>query len=202
MSEVPPGGVTDEELVRRFHADPDGVAGRAAAGQLLRRYTDRIYRWCFRMVHEREAALDLSQDALLDAWRGLPAFEGRARFSSWLFTIVRHRCLTALRPRLMRRDEDIAPDELWAPGDRPEQEWIAREGEAALERLITEHLEPIEQEAIWMRCVEGLPVDEITRMLRLTSASGARGLLQSARRKLRAALERGRATRTGWIDEP
>ena len=186
-----PDAPSDEELVRRYQADPDGGAGRSAAGELLLRYHGRVYQWCYRMVREREQALDLSQDAMIDALRGLRSFEHRSRFSSWLFMIVRRRCLTALRPRVLRRDEDIPPEEIWDPRGGPEHEWIEREGETALARLIERHLDPREQEAIWLRCVERLPVDEITRLLRLDSASGARGLLQTARRKLRAALRRG-----------
>jgi RNA polymerase sigma-70 factor (ECF subfamily) len=181
---------SDEELVRRYQTDPVGPAGGAAANELMLRYHGRMYQWCYRMVREREQALDLAQDAMVDALRGLRSFEHRSRFSSWLFMIVRRRCLTALRPRMLRRDEDVTPEEIWDPGGGPEQEWIEREGEAALERLIVQHLDPLEQEAIWMRCVERLPVDEITRLLGLDTASGARGLLQTARRKLRAALKR------------
>ena len=44
------------------------------------------------------------------------------------------------------------------------------------------------QEGEWL-LVERLPVDEITRLLGLDTASGARGLLQTARRKMRAALK-------------
>jgi len=44
------------------------------------------------------------------------------------------------------------------------------------------------REALWLRCFEHMPVDEIGRVMRLENASGARGLLQRARRKLRAAL--------------
>jgi hypothetical protein len=35
----------------------------------------------------------------------------------------------------------------------------------------------------------GLPLEEITRMLAIEAASGARGVLQQARRKLRRALD-------------
>ena len=38
---------------------------------------------------------------------------------------------------------------------------------------------------------ERMPVDEITKMLKIESASGARGVLQTARRKLKAAMEEG-----------
>jgi DNA-directed RNA polymerase specialized sigma24 family protein len=62
-----------------------------------------------------------------------------------------------------------------------------------MEALLREHLSPVEQEAIWLRCFERLPVGDVTRMLGLTHASGARSVLQSARGKLRAALERRRA---------
>ena len=57
-----------------------------------------------------------------------------------------------------------------------------------------------EQEAIYLRCFERLPVDEITSLLSITGASGARGLLQSARRKLRAALAKppGRKGSNRW----
>ncbi|HTO91430.1 MAG TPA: sigma-70 family RNA polymerase sigma factor [Candidatus Sulfotelmatobacter sp.] len=190
----------DEELLRRVREDPDGAAGRAAIEALLGRYMERIYLYCFRMVRDRDRALDLAQEAMIDALRGLPGFEGRARFASWLFAIVRNRCRTALRPRSLTRDDEVETDELSDGGANPEALWIEREGEARLERLVMEHLEPLEQNAIWLRCVEGMPVDEITRVLGVESASGARGLLQTARRKLRAALSREEQTGKGEPD--
>jgi DNA-directed RNA polymerase specialized sigma24 family protein len=51
-------------------------------------------------------------------------------------------------------------------------------------------LEPQEQQAIWLRCVERMPVDDVTRILGVDGSSGARAVLQRARRKLRAAIER------------
>ena len=63
-----------------------------------------------------------------------------------------------------------------------------------MQALLRDHLSPLEQEAIWLRCFEGLPVPEVTRLLGLTHASGARSVLQSAREKLRTALARRNAT--------
>jgi DNA-directed RNA polymerase specialized sigma24 family protein len=50
-------------------------------------------------------------------------------------------------------------------------------------------LDAKERAALWLRAEEGMSVDDITRMLRVDGASGARGLLQTARRKLRAVLD-------------
>ena len=47
-----------------------------------------------------------------------------------------------------------------------------------------------EQKAIWLRCFERVPIDEITRLLGIEASTGARGVLQRARRKLRTALDR------------
>jgi RNA polymerase sigma-70 factor (ECF subfamily) len=181
---------TDEDLVRRFQADPQGASGRSAATELFERYQERVYLWCFRRVRDHERALDLAQDSLIAAYRALAKFEHRSQYASWLFAIARNRCFRALRaPRLLDAEEG----ELEAIADdraAPDESLAAREENERLARLVDEVLDPSERLALWMRCEERMSVDEITRRLELTSASGARGLLQTARRKLRAALER------------
>ena len=154
---------------------------------LLERYQDRVYLWCFRMVREREQACDLAQEVLLSAYRKLDTFEGRSEFASWLFVIARNRCLSALRRPSIFEDESELPEPV-DPAAGPDRQLQESLDERELLDLVREHLDPIEQDVLWLRCFERVPVDEITRILRITSASGARGLLQRARRKLRAAL--------------
>ena len=190
-------GLPDEELVRLAMVRPETPSGRRAVEELLGRYRRVAYLWCYRRSRNHEQALDLAQEALLDAWRGLGSFEGRSRFSTWLFLIVRNRCLTALRRRVLQRDENAELDELSDPRGDPESLMIQDESGAQLERLLVENLNSLEQDAIWLRCVECLSVDEITLALGVRGASGARGLLQTARRKLRSALGRGEKGITG-----
>ena len=184
---------SDDALLARYRRDPQGDDGRLAAGRLLDRYRGRVYVWCHRMVGDHERALDLAQDALLKAWRALPGFGGRSKVSSWLYAIARNECLVALRPRSLKRDPHVDPAELLVENEDPPAMMMDREEEDAMERLLRDNLSPVEQEAIWLRCFERLPVPEVTRLLGLTHASGARSVLQSAREKLRAALERRRA---------
>jgi len=190
MSRISPDELPDGELLIRYRRAPEEAQGRQAAGELLARYRSRVYTWCYRMVGEHERALDLAQDVMLKAWRALPGFGERSRFSSWLFAIARNECLTALRPRVMRVDPNVDPADLLVESEDPPALLATREEEVAMEALLRDHLNPVEQEAIWLRCFEGLPVPEVTRLLGLTHASGARSVLQSAREKLRAALAR------------
>lgn len=181
---------TDEVLVERFQLDPESPAGQAAARELFERYRERVFLWCARRVRDEEKALDLAQDVLVNAYRGLGAFQSRARYSTWIYTIARNRCFRAMRPLSLVRDEEADPDLLAAEDSDPADRFEREQEESRLLSLMRETLDPREQQALAMRCFDRLPVDEITRRLNVDGASGARGLLQSARRKLRAALER------------
>jgi RNA polymerase sigma-70 factor (ECF subfamily) len=178
---------SDEQLVDQARQRPETAASRAAAGELLRRYRRPVYVWCFRYVGEHERALDMAQDVLMSAYQRLGDFEGRAAFSSWLFVITRNRCLNEIRNDARR--EDIEPDSMVdeSPGfdERLENEM---QNERLLE-LAARVLDEDERKALWLRYSELLPVEEITVLLNLDYKSGARALLQRARRKLRAAWD-------------
>jgi RNA polymerase sigma-70 factor (ECF subfamily) len=195
MTDVPRPEPSDEELIARHAADPAGDAGRAAASTLLGRHQRRVYVWCHRYVRDPERALELAQDVLLKAYRGLGSFQGRSRFSSWLFAIARNRCLNEIAAPSLTRDDDVELDALPSTDATPERMLEEQQDEEWLRRLLVENLDGLEHRALWLRCFERMPVEEITVILGLDNATGARGLLQRARRKLRAALEQARAGR-------
>jgi len=183
-----PGRAPDADLVRIIRSGKNSDAGRAAANELLGRYRRAVYLWCFRYVRDHERALDLSQDAFLRAWRGLDSFDGRSGFSSWLFAIARNRCLDEVKRVDLFTDEEPDLERFPAGGANPVLRMEERESEERIYNLMITALEPLERWTLWLRCFERMPVDEITRVLRIEQASGARGILQKARRKLSAAL--------------
>lgn len=183
-----PARPPDEDLVACFQADPGGEAGQAAAAELLQRYRDRVYVWCRRRLGDHDAALDAAQDTLIAAYRALPGFGGRARFSSWLFAVARNRCVSALRARPPATGDDTALENLVDGAPDPEAMLLDREVQALVLELMDRVLDTEERTALWLKACEGLPVEEISRLLQLPGASGARAVLQRARRRLRAAL--------------
>lgn len=195
QTEIHPGaGATrgidgdDRVLVETYQRDPRSDAGRHAASRLLARYRERVLIWCWRVVDDRELALDLAQDVMLNAFRRLEDYRHDGRFGAWLFTIARNRCLAELR----RRNVPVAAEgmlELVAdPKPSPDEAWERKSAAEELLALVRENLTPLEQDTIWLRCHEGLPVDVITRRLGIQETTGARAVLQRARRKLRSAL--------------
>jgi len=181
-------GRTDEELVAIHRHEPAGEAGRAALDELIGRWSDRAYAWAYQMVRDRERALDVAQDALVQMMNALPRYEPRGRFGAWLFVIVHHRVVSETRKRSLDFDPEIDPDELISGTDGPEIAHESAETKARIFAAMEQVLDERERTALWMRAYEGLGVDEITRILKIEGATGARGLMQTARRKLRAAL--------------
>jgi len=80
----------------------------AAFEQLLDRYEGKIFRLCCSLLRERTQAEDAAQESLLRIWKALPGFDGRAALSTWIYTITRNRCLTALERR--RESESLADE--------------------------------------------------------------------------------------------
>jgi RNA polymerase sigma-70 factor (ECF subfamily) len=180
---------SDEDLIREFQDDPGGRRGREAVSTLISRWRLRVYAWARRYVREREQALDLAQDSLIQMYQALPRYEARGRFSAWLFTIVHHRCLTAVRRRSLARDPDVDADALPGLERSPDDRFESNEQQDRVLAAMRDALEPHEQTALWLRAWEGMSVEDITRVMGFDGATGARGVLQTARRKLRAALE-------------
>lgn len=187
---------SDAQLLALARDQAASRAGREAASELLGRYREPVFRWCLSRVRDPDLALDLSQDVLLNAYRGLGGFDGRARFSSWIFAIARNRCLNALRrPDLFGGGDEL--DELPDSSVRQDVALEQREDEERILSLIREHLVPLDQQVLWLRCFEKVPVDVITRMLEITEPSGARAILQRARRRLKAAMARAADSEKG-----
>ena len=178
----------DAELLEQALREPDSEESKRAASVLLARYRAKVLAWCIQYTHQDDAALDLAQEVLIAAYRHLDAYDGRGRFGTWLFAITRNKCISELRRPSFRYDPEVDPDTM--PGDPREAGGMAEErlAEQELREILGQRLDSVEQDAIWLRYFEGMPVEMISRVLQLENATGARGILQRARRKLRPAL--------------
>ena len=161
--------MTEQELVRRAK-DGDQLAFE----QLVTDNEKRIYNLCRRMVGDQEDAAELCQEAFLNAWRGLPRFQGESAFSTWLYRLASNVCLDFLRREKRRKslsltvvslDQEEAveleiPDQRYAPEgelERLEQRQAIRDG---LARLSEEH-----RQVLVLRELSGLSYREIAQLL-------------------------------------
>lgn len=180
-----------------MHADPLPIddAGLVAAAQggdtaaldtLLRRHYDRVHALCRRLAGNESDALDATQEALMAVVRGLPRFDGRAAFSTWLYRVATNACLDELRRRKRR-------PEPWSVDDEPERAPSAGPpafDQAVADRMaIDEALAGLAEDfriAVVLRDVVGLDYAEIAATLAVPPGTVrsriARGRAELARR--------------------
>jgi RNA polymerase sigma-70 factor, ECF subfamily len=81
----------DAQLVK---ASQQGDQGAFAT--LVQRHQRRVFNIGFRVLQDYEEASEITQEAFVAAWQGLPSFRGEARLPTWLYHIAYNRCLRQL----------------------------------------------------------------------------------------------------------
>jgi RNA polymerase sigma-70 factor (ECF subfamily) len=105
----------------------------AAFEELVRRTERELYRVAMRYVHIESDAQDILQNAYLSAWRGLPSFEGRAQFRSWMYRITVNESLMVLRARSRHREaslDEVESTKLDVAVNKPAHGSVLREDES------------------------------------------------------------------------
>jgi RNA polymerase sigma-70 factor (ECF subfamily) len=165
--------VGDEELVR--------LAGRgdaAALDLLFRRHRSRVWNLCFRVVGDADAADDLTQESFLRVARYGAGFDGRSSVTSWLYRLVRNRCLDheGARGRERAGREEWAVAARWADEERREETVASEtasdhEARCALVAEALSRLKPEMREVLVLSRFEGMKYREIAELCDLSVAN-------------------------------
>ena len=184
------GVLSDEELVGRYRTQANAQRDEFL-NQLFERHRTRVAAWCYRITGDVDSATDLAQDVFLKAFQNLDSFQGQSKFTTWLYSITRNHCMDALRSRAstpviagqaaLERVEDPESSELLSKMERRQAVDIVRQ-------LMRESLDETEADVMTLHYVHEVPLDAVTRLLKLTNASGAKAYIVSARRKLARAV--------------
>jgi RNA polymerase sigma-70 factor (ECF subfamily) len=90
------------EFVRRAQA-----GDRAAFGELVRRYRERIFALILHLTGSESDADDITQEVFWGAYRHLGQFAGRSEFFTWIYRIAVNRSLNAKRDRNRRSETPL-----------------------------------------------------------------------------------------------
>ena len=134
---------------------------------------DRLYRYCYFKVRQRETAEDITQEAFL---RFLESshYVNTGKAMQYLYTIARHLCVDESR----RRRTDVLDEE------------AADEGACTEDRLLTgisvraalAKLEETDRELLLLRYVNEVPVSVIAGLIGISRFAAYRRISQAAKR--------------------
>ena len=96
---------TDEALVRRA---AEGL--QEPFEELVRRHQGRVYALALRICRNPDDAEDALQETFVAAYRALPRFDRRARFSTWLYRIATNKCYDVIARRRPTADAAALPE--------------------------------------------------------------------------------------------
>ena len=139
------------------------------------------------MLGDPVEAEDVTQEAFLRAWKALPDWQPRARFSTWLHRVALNLCYDRLRKRREMTvgtlpeqvDPSLSPFELLARNRRIK----------ALERAIAK-LPPRQNAALTLCAIQGHSQVQAAEIMEV-SVEALESLLARGRRQLRQVLAEG-----------
>ena len=151
---------SDEALLGAM-AIGDETAGVA----FVRRYQRRTFGLALSIVGDPDLSEDISQEALVRAWRHAPVYDSRrASVTTWVLTITRNLSIDALR---MRRAVPIDPVDIINLGivsnDPDPSEQAQRMDASARVRVALASLPAEQRRALVLSAFYGLTADEISR---------------------------------------
>lgn len=162
---------SEAELVRLARQSDE-----SAFALLVEQNQSRIYNLALRMTRNPDDAAELTQEAFLNAWRGLSKFQGESSFSTWLYRLTSNLCIDFLRREKRRsglsmtvslddeeegRQADV-PDERFSPEQSAERREVQELIRAGLRSLSEEH-----RRVLVLRELDGLSYAEIAQLLGL-----------------------------------
>jgi RNA polymerase sigma-70 factor (ECF subfamily) len=150
-----------------------------ALERILQDYQDKVFRMALTILRDTGRAEEVTQDVFLKLWRALPAYDGRAAIGTWLYTIARNTCLSAVRAAGYRRTTPL--DDVTEPG--------AASGtpvKVSVDQCLA-RLPEVQRQVITLFYLQDRNVSEVAAMLDLPEGT-VKSHLHRARRALAAMM--------------
>jgi RNA polymerase sigma-70 factor (ECF subfamily) len=170
-------------------------AGNTAAfEQIVIGYQRKVLATAWRMLGNEDDARDAAQEVFLRAFKYLASFKADQDFAGWLYRITVNVCRDAGRKRSQIsftsfEDEQAAGGLARAASDENLEAAVIRAEQRALIAEALNTLSKKERAALVLRDLEGLPTDEVARLLGTTEAT-VRSQVSAARAKIKQFHER------------
>ena len=131
---------------------------------------DKIYRYCYFKLYDKQLAQDITQEAFLRFYRQGLRFDNGKELP-YLYTIAKNLCIDEFRKQTVDSIEELENE---ATSD-PSEEWI----DALVLRSIVSKLPNDEQELLFLRYANELPITSICKITGLSRFAVYRRLSKS-----------------------
>lgn len=155
---------------------------RSEVAELYRRYGPVVYRRCLRLLRDREAARDATQEVFVKLVRDMERLRERETVLPWIYRVATNHCLNELRAA-RRRGNEVDAEELPIVAPAP-VDFPARH----LARQVLDRFDQGTQAVAIGVLVDGMEHEELAQSLGISRKTVERRLgrfIEAARRLLR-----------------
>ena len=177
----PPPGIplqpfTDEQLIDQIDA-----GNTAAFAQLYRRHKNSLYTFCFRLLHDRDDAVDVVQETFVKIHNRLWSLKDSSSFRTWMFAIARNEVYVVFRRR--KTTNGLNEEAELVRGEETPLDIVIGEERTELVQRFLGKLKPEYREVLILREYEQLSYAEIAEVTGDTESS-VKSRLFKARKSL------------------
>lgn len=168
---------------------------------LLRKYEQLIFSFAYKVCRDREKAEETLQDTFVNVYRKLRQFDGKSKFSTWLYSIVLNNCkMKHRKTKLERASRSIEREQSSTDAHSVETKAfdIQSTAETPLESVMNDELQerlddailklPLDYRIVFiLRDIEGLSNEQTAKVMKIT-VPAVKSRLRRARLFLREQL--------------
>ncbi len=182
------------------HLPDEALIAQAKSGdnlaftELVRRYEETVYRFSYKICRDKEKASETLQDTFINVFRKLKSFDGKSKFSTWLYTIVTNNCLMKHRKRKSDELEESleAYDHAHHADDAPRRPELVSSEHSPADIVIGKELRDLLETAM-LRLPEDYRVVFVMRDIEGRSSEETAGVLGLSNEATKSRLRRARA---------
>ena len=181
-----PGTPHVPELIGRCLRNEGG-----AFRQLVEEHQRYVFSLAFRVLRDEDDARDVVQETFIRVWKNLHAYDMRAKFTTWLYTITVNLTSDMLKSKTRRRRWLLAPETAESQnsaGTMEEEMNIVNRDLAAKIKELAGSLPPKQQLVFVLRDLQDLTVNEVAQILSM-STNTVKTNLCYARKFIRAHMQ-------------
>jgi RNA polymerase sigma-70 factor (ECF subfamily) len=180
----------DAELLEKLKE-----GNKAAFGDLLNLYADKVINICYRFFLDRQDAEDLSQEVFMEIFLSIKTFRGNSKLSTWIYRIAVTKCLDEIKKRNRKKRlsaigkmihlDDVAD---WISGGTMPDKKLDEAEKMREISLALNKLPDNQRIAFTLSKIDGYKNTEIAEIMKTTIES-VESLVARAKKRISAELE-------------
>lgn len=152
---------------------------------LVEKYQKMVYTLALKLMKKAEEAEEIAQDTFVKAYQKIDSYEGKSKFSTWLYSITYNACVSELRKRRIEfkslDDRQISDDDEQKMHDYYRE--TRKEDQEKYLNLALEKLPEDDQVLVTLYYFENQSMDEISVITELT-VSNIKVKIHRARKRM------------------